>query len=517
MSKNPWNMRMGAGLIMQDLAGNMYKDLGACLAEIVRNAWVACMARDKNGVVIWEPEKTHVEIWLVKDHPLNPGQLTLVIMDAGSGFTAADKERFSFAGRSYRQSGTEHENDTGAAQKGVGKIALFALSETVSTKKDPNGGVYIMTRTSSSGVVEYVFWSPRLIEDQQTAPSEKGADASELWRYKNYRGSFSVFVIPNPVFKTTEEIREALAPYLPRRMDRQVKVLINGARLEAPPLATQVTAGDLSEGVAAYISRIKPSEVKDGKRYGIYITDMETGLRVAYCPAMHHHLPYPLGRVDAHGDILVRRVLAHQNTARDGLTPRYFRTKEWQRVHAILATQIAPRVLGLYHEEDVFGDGSVHDKVVDDVSDWLNDSFGEPQPSKPGPRPPSPGGGTKKPPRDSKDPEDGKDKPPPKPRNKPVNIDGKTYFLQKMVQPPMVYAELVFGRSDVIGVNPIYEPLKTMVKQKVHPDGINEHILLQILGAAQRGVFPENPTEVATSVSRIRSRLKKRSIKTPGR
>ena len=96
MQQGEWELEIGARHLTENLASELYSDRGACLWEVVRNGFCACMPSDD----MWIPERARVEISLAKNHPLAPKSTALVVLDYGCGFTDPRIKKFRKIGRS---------------------------------------------------------------------------------------------------------------------------------------------------------------------------------------------------------------------------------------------------------------------------------------------------------------------------------------------------------------------------------------------------------------------------------
>lgn len=363
-----WKIRWGGGLTMGPLSTDLYRDPGQCVYEIMRNGMVACMRGDDDS---WDPSRIHIHAEIVARHPLT-GTDALVCMDAGSGFTPGDVKRFCTVGTMVDEvDATRHG---GAAQKRIGRLACLALMRECRA----DSAFYLLTRTSQDGPLTLVEVSPRLLEEGELRPREIPPDATELGRYRNYRGRLSVFIIPTPVIRTNEELREEVAWYLPRKAELCGEITIGGKLFVPPPLASTVHIQPPDVALEAHLEHIA-----HGTRGGIWLADRTTGLRVGFCPTLTAHLPYPLGRTDLAGDILLPGLLAQQDTSRGGLRGSFMGrpdrpTKEWKRIATLLLAHVAQPARGLLDDADVVDGSSIGRLIVNDIADLLRRTFGEP-------------------------------------------------------------------------------------------------------------------------------------------
>lgn len=356
-SGKKWGFKVHPELVAGTLSSKLYRDKGASLAEPVRNGWCACMSDPSN----WDATSAHVEVWLVYNHPLAPKKYALVIMDRGSGFTEPRIKEFCDIGGT--PSAGKHG---GASQNGIGRFALFALNQRVA-EKDYDEGFTIMTRTSSSGPVTMVEITPNKISRNEVEDHTIGPDASELWRYSNIVGSFTVIVVPNAVFSDESEIREVLKWRIPRIPG--VKVYVNGKLLEPPPLGNiKIAAG----AIVAHLSRPKVANVDEG----IWLTDAKSGLRCAKASDLGSSIPYPLGRHDLTGDIMIPGLLKHQNTSRSCLNDRFLRSKAWSDLFDILNLKIVPEAQKMLGEDDVISDADPTHRILYEFADLFRAAWG---------------------------------------------------------------------------------------------------------------------------------------------
>src|SRR3989344_5823756 len=79
--------------MVDNLGYGMYRDPGQRLLEPIRNGLVASMV----DPMLWEPQRAKIELLLVPNHPLAPkGELTLIVLDHGSGMTDPGIERYFY-------------------------------------------------------------------------------------------------------------------------------------------------------------------------------------------------------------------------------------------------------------------------------------------------------------------------------------------------------------------------------------------------------------------------------------
>lgn len=454
--------RVGEHFVAKILAGDMYEDVGACLWELVRNGLCACM-----GETGWSPEKTHVAVALVANHPLANGTVALEVMDAGSGFTEANLRRFSTIGPDDTGATGRHG---GAAQKQIGRFATYGLSTRVRSGEIMQDGFFILTRTASTGRVSKYFIPAAVQTGKPLLPEFILEHSPELGAYRHHVGPFAIILVPHAVFKSEAEIREALRWRLPRKADRAVKVYVGGKLLHAPPLEDKVITCEGEDGVEAYLQH-----AREGEEGGIWLCDRQTALRCAYAPSLGLKLPYPLGRPDLIGDIFVSNLLGSQMTNRAGLSAEYLKSAAWQTAHRTLSFRVAPFAQSLLGDEDVFSDREEQTRMVRGIADLFGKCWGPSTLRGPGVFGGGGGGGDKgRPPRSPKK-DSGPPGPPPN-RGIAVRIGDEEYYLVRYPSlDPVIYAEVtVDGKS--IGLNPKYSIQPPKATRE-------EHFLDRILAA----------------------------------
>lgn len=341
----PQQFRITAQLLLSILGGELYASHDYSLWEIVRNAVCACMPNTKQ----WVAGAGDVEIFLRK-HPFAAGAMCLIVLDHGRGFTADGFERFFTLGASVEDLLQNPEGmHGGASQKRIGRFAALALNSRCFKDKDGSSGFAVFTRRAARGDVCSIPVIPLDVErTQRITPSTLAPDAAELGFLKGIKGSFTAFVIANPVFSSYTEIRDALRWRVPRRKDQMFKLSIGEEIFTPPALASEFSDVSPDGTIEMHLERAS----KDDMEPGVWFTDCATGLRVACARDMSaSHVPYPFYSPDLSGDIFVPGLLAKQSTSRSGLSPAYLRSPAWLRVTRYLTTQ-AERVRGLLGENE---------------------------------------------------------------------------------------------------------------------------------------------------------------------
>lgn len=470
-------LKVQPSLLVEVLGSKMYADAGACLWEPVRNGLVACMP-DPNQ---WTPDRTHVEVSVVSGHPLHRHGRSLVIFDRGTGFTEPNIERFLDLGTT-----TGIGRHGGASQKQIGRMALFALSVDGATKHDIHAPVYLFTRTSNRGPITMLTLSPMRMCENKLEEREIREDANELGAYKGHRGSFSMFVIPNTVFASDDDVREALAWRIPRLQDKSVNLLVGGSKLLPPKLAKH----------KAQFGKIKvcieraPTDRQDG---GIWLCDEATGIRCAFAPAMASGpspVPYPVTSANFSGDVFIPDLLRHQRSDRGGLDAVYLKSAAWKEHLTMLRLQVAPFVQQFLSDDDVFKDRDPTTKAWEHVMNAFNTSFGTPDmaglPIDVGATPDigvdTPGNGKKKPNGGHGDGSGTKPTPgdgsgaKPRRRAMAICIEGVTYFVMKIGSTDPHLFGTIGANERVIQWNPDYRVL-----QRLKGEQAVEHLIGKVI------------------------------------
>src|SRR3989338_10851190 len=91
----------------------------------------------------WQPKAGRVEVHLVRNHPMSPKGLTLVVRDRGSGFTAPKIDLFCNIGQSLADMQRGSGSHGGAAQKRIGRFAALALNRGCVEDRNPDAGFYL--------------------------------------------------------------------------------------------------------------------------------------------------------------------------------------------------------------------------------------------------------------------------------------------------------------------------------------------------------------------------------------
>lgn len=493
--KSVWAFRITASHLLENLANALYGDPADSLMELVRNGAVACM----NGN--WNPKVAKVEVTIGK-HKLAPGSKALVILDHGSGFTDPCIKRFCQIGAALTDK--DDRKLHGAAQKRIGRFAAFSLNQNC-VGGDPNSGFYILTRTEPQGPVKFVNMIPALIErDQGVSPRLIDAESTEMDSLKGISGSFSAIVIPDPVFKTPNEIRKALEWRVPRRQDQMFELCVDGKSIHPPQLSSRVCCSQKDGGVDVFLDK-----APEGEDAGIWFSDQATGFRVAFAPQIGPaHLPPPFWRRDLVGDIFVRDALANQDTGRSRLNPRFLKGKTWRDAMLFLAGNVTGDVRALLGDSDVFGNSKVKTDLLGFV-DLCRGVYGDPDGVADGPEflfkktPPNPSGNdSKKTPAIPRDDDgDGKGEVKRKVvRTIPFRLGKRTFFFSNRALDQDVMAQ-VDPTGRVIYFNEGYGAMPKAQGAR------QEHVILQVLGAIGSYDYPSDTSSAMLFVSSTRREL----------
>ncbi len=369
-------MKVSAYHMVDNLAVGLYESVGQRVMELIRNSIAASMPNPRQ----WEPKRARVEISIVPNHYLTPNRgPALIVLDHGCGLGADALERyFTWLGtplallKSRQQAGYN-----GASQKGIGRLAALALNENClsdNLEARVKHGYYLLTRTTEVGEVRFVSVIPEQVELKQGFETNRfiSPTAREMQAIGNIRGSFTAIVIPTPVFRSHEEIYDAIKWLLPREQDKMFELLIGGKAVSPPPLETEI---NVTSTDGQFRARLGASGKKgDG---GVWLCDAETGLRVASGLNMRS-LPEPLWFPDIVGDIFAPRLLLHQNTARSGLAKEFARkdNKEWKQLQMFLVHQVAPAARALIERDAIRGEAA---ETLQELASMFNDRFGLPQ------------------------------------------------------------------------------------------------------------------------------------------
>lgn len=323
-------LKLTAALIADTISRSLYKDPFACLMEIIRNGLCASMSGEK-----WIPGKGEIAIEFCR-HPLIDGGRALTVLDRGHGFNQRSKELISSLGRTMNEKGANPDGDfDGAAQKGIGRFAAFGCMKAGESKKiDPNVGFYILTRDTSSGPITLISMIPSLMEEYQGTPIEElPLNDSRLGIASEIKGTFSMVVIPNPVFVDADEIIEGIQWRLPRKLGQMFKLTVNGEKVTPPPLSGKVhfVSGDGEIEVHVDVESDPHSDT------GIWFTDATTGFRVVLASRLGRaHVPPPYCYNGLKGDIFVHGLLKNQTASRGGVNGDYLRSDIYLKVKASL-------------------------------------------------------------------------------------------------------------------------------------------------------------------------------------
>ncbi len=367
---NEWKgmqLKMHPMLLIELLGRDLYDDLASLIWELIRNALVACMADPDK----WTPKSTKVETRVIKGHPLCRDSRALIVLDYGCGFTKNNIERFHELGN--RLSRESAGSNAGASQKRLGRLALFPLS--ASYRGDVvDAPIFLFTRTTPTGNVTMVTLSAQSMSEGRIDAKSIKPSASELGPFVGIKGTFSMFVIPNTVVESNEELYDALKWRIPRNPSMNVNLTVNDVRVEPPALPKH--AFNVGSGIMAYLD--KNSDASSAEA-GIWLCDAETGLRCSQATKLNTtHLPYPLNSPLLKGDIFIPGILRQQDTSRGNLSSSYLRSKAWKDTVDQLRLQLVSHATKLLGDADEFKPRDPVNKCWQDLIKTCNDAFGMP-------------------------------------------------------------------------------------------------------------------------------------------
>jgi hypothetical protein len=495
-------MKVTAFHMVDNLSAGLYSNSGQCLAELVRNSLVASMPPD-----VWDPKRARIDISLVSNHPLSKdGEDVLLILDHGCGLTDPALERyFNWLGTPLKELRNSIASN-GASQKGIGRLAALALNtscmdENVLVKI--KNGYYLFTRTSRSGSVRFIPVIPEKAEAHGGFETENfiSPTSTEMGSLKNIQGTFTALVIPTPVFRSHDEIYEAIKWYLPREHDKMFNLTIGGKEVLPPPLEQKLNMTSVDGNMRA---RLGVGIVSSD---GAWLCDADTGLRVASCQQLGRALPEPLWYPDLVGDIFAPRLLRHQNTARNTLSREFMRksNKDWNGLQMFLISQVAPAAKQLIERDIIRGDAA---DTLNELAQMFKEAFGEPvrngevylgQPV------------SKKPHVPRTEPIEPVDEPL-KPKDKYqryicIRVRDETYNLYRgQSLHPYIFAQLNPNNAKMIIVN-VRGGYKALPDTKA---ARREHCLMQILSTIGQSKYPSDNYQAIRFANEVRSELLKK-------
>ncbi len=392
-------LNIGEDFWAEQLARKLYSPFG-CVLELVRNGWAAGMPCIEGEATRWRHEDAApVEIQFVTGHPLDTGRGVLLIMDRGKGITPYNRERFCTLGSQAKTA----INNGGANQNRMGRMSALGLNA------DKNGGALWLTRDVPRGPVTRLRLTPSMLgrnvgaEMGQISPNDP-----LLGPYRNFEGTFTVVVIPNPTI-TAEAIFKEMPWALPRRADRRLHVSVNGIAVEPIPPPNNATF--LTGGGRSVLLDVGPYTGND-ERSGIALCDEDSGLAVDSLTNVHVHV-HPLNRNDVIGCVFYPGLLAQMTSDRKRLRREFWDTEEGKKLLKLLtSTRARDHVNQIATKgEPVRGKGA---QVFKEICDRLLRVYGPGSPNgggglapDGGMRDPKPKGGTGDPRPEPAPPRDG--------------------------------------------------------------------------------------------------------------
>lgn len=492
-------LRVATQMFIDNLATSLYS-LGQAVMELIRNGFVASQP-DADS---WDPRLVKIELALSKKHMFTGGP-AMVVLDHGCGMTQPRLERyFGWLGTPEGESANYADGQNhGASQKGIGRLSPLLLNKLCRRNNPKAGdeGYYLFSRSEPSGNIRFIHVTPRLLslEEGIEVDNHVSPDSTEARFLEGIKGTFTAIVIPNPVFESADEIEESIKWLIPREKDKMFDLSINGKKIEPPPLWDEVNASGDGDNFRARIGT--GNKASDG----IWLCDSVTSNRVASCVKLGRLLPEVLGYPDLAGDIFAPGLLQFQNTPRDSLSKDYTHkdNPEWQKLIMFCNSRVVPRVQELVERDALEGDTV---KILDDLVEWCNESFGRPERDKP-PGPPGPGpgpgpGGGKKPGASQK-------------RGAAVKIGNKVWrfhYNQPLGESIFAMPSSMAEDMILINVRGQYLPLSKLRSS----DSRREHCIMQILYAIGEKEGHGSAHEACKFVGEIRSQFKEKKKRKGG-
>ncbi len=508
-------LRPTAQLIIQHLSGGLYENEGRCLMELIRNGLVSAMPNGK-----WTPGVGRVEVSL-EDHSLTEGR-ALVVFDFGRGFTEENLTRFCWLGRPLEEAlRNPRGTHGGASQKGIGRLAAFALNWKVFLEQNTETGFFVLTRTKEAHSVRLIRMIPAEIERRGTIPQEmiSSSDERRLGRFSKITGSFSAILIPHPVFGSHDEIRDSIQWLIPRKKDQMFDLRVGGNTLVPPPLETRVHLASSDKRIEVHVS----AETEPNRESGIWFTDADTGFRVVQASRLGVvHVPQPFWSNELRGDIFVPNLMSNLDSARGRPTQQYLASAEWRKVKAYLHSA-RESVEVLVEKNRLFAGstkvGTSLQNIVDafarafGASQIREDEFGAfpgsdvsvltPQPKVPKVTPPirptntpeDSSGGTTTPHERKVHPKK------PKRMAAPVRIGEDDFILVPKLMDPCIFAELLEDSNQILINSRGYEGMPSVAAAR------DEHILNAILTAAASKQV-QSLREIIPLVTKLRLKMR---------
>lgn len=496
-------MMVSAYHMVENLGAGLYESEGARLWEPVKNGLVAQMRNSGK----WEPRGARIDISLVPNHPLSPDRGTvLLIRDYGCGLTDTDLYRYiNWLGTPLKYlEEIERGEYSGAKQKGIGRLATLALNEKCVQEKvmaRVKHGYYMLTRTAKSGNVRYITIIPEKAENEGGIETDRfiSPTSTEMGPLKGITGTFTALVVPNPIFRSHEEIYNAIKWFLPREQDKMFQLYIGGKPVVPPPLEKEI---NITSPDGRFRARLG---LGDDKSDGIWLCDEETSFRVASCLKLGRLLPDPLWYPGIIGDIFGPDLLRHQNTARSTLAKEYTRkgNKSWQRLLMFLIKDVVPQARELVERDAISSDAA---DAVDEIVDMFRDRFGEPDDlfEPPPPRPPK--SGDPKPPKPKDDEGDEGKKRERYRKMLQIKARNKTYYLYRgQTLPPHIFAQYNQSNPQIIYVN-VRGGYVDLPKERT---ARRENAFLQILQEIGKVEHPGDPYQATAFANELRGEFLK--------
>lgn len=241
---HPYTMRLSLS-VLDHLGRNLYSNIPAVLSEVLANAWDADAER--------------VEIVIDVD------SRTISVTDDGIGMTAADlNERFLYVGFERRKAGSPVTARGRAVmgRKGIGKLSLFAIADTVQVESVKNG--------QRSGLILRTVDIRAQMGDGEGTYHPTPMDAADVTLERGTR-----ITLTDLRLRPTEGTRSALRRRLARRFsvigpERGFVVSIDGSEISVsdrdyfPKIEYLWSLGDVGDIYASRCANAKKKETITG-------------------------------------------------------------------------------------------------------------------------------------------------------------------------------------------------------------------------------------------------------------
>lgn len=510
-------MTSSADLYVKGLGTEKYEPHHG-LFELIKNGISGSMGST------WDPGKVHIDIQLVKDHPLGVrGTLTTSVLDRGFGITKDDEERLLQTGmRKDRQRGRNP-----LSQKGLGVYGAFALHMGARRHEHLDHVSFkVLSRVRTSGPITVYTFSAKALSERKLLKSELHEDSPKLGHLRGIKGSFTCVIIPESYFTSPEHIRTELRPLIPLLQNNVIMdIAVHGKILQ--PLDLLVGTQRFEDhGIVAYLKAVTD---KEAQKAGVVLLDAQTGIHCTTAVKLRDKIPYPFGRPDLlEGVIYLPGIIDQQEANRQGLNAMYLASPTWKRIYDVLDIKLGPRVRPLLGDRASTGRNDLAERLCSDVAGILRTTFGIPAMSA-GPVKQPDAKPSKHPDTNSHGQGNGSGANPSRPHGNPQNgtgirpdkkntknsalafqVDGRIFQLEMSTSPgPTIFCQASEAVDDtgVLLVNPEYLGLNRSTTREV-----SALAMLMVLQAAAAVIHPTNAEEACLRVqdwlTKIASRKK---------